>query len=78
MAKHIADSAPVSTPRQSRLPGLGSARQNHLPNATTGPTYQASPVLQQRMQNNIMPRGLGHSVLGVPKDSMRTGMPLQR
>ncbi|KAF2632228.1 hypothetical protein BU25DRAFT_358985 [Macroventuria anomochaeta] len=76
---HTGQSAPVGTPRQSRLPVLGGTRQAPVLNVNVGPPYQASPMLQrQSMGENGLNRGFGNSMLGGPKASRRSGGPLQR
>lgn len=78
-ADNAAESAPVGTPRPSRLPVVGGSRQPPMDNANVGPSYQPSPMLQpQNVGNNSLNRGFGTSLLGVPKASRRTGGPLQR
>lgn len=76
---NIAESAPVVTPRPSRLPVVGGSRQTQMNNVSVGPSYQASPMLQRHnVGNNSLNGGFGNSMLGVPKATRRTGVPLQR
>ncbi|KAF3043161.1 hypothetical protein E8E12_006054 [Didymella heteroderae] len=76
---HTGQSAPVGTPRQSRLPVIGGSRQAPTNHMNVEPSYQASPMLQrQNVGNNSLNRGFGNPMLGVPKVTGRTGGPLQR
>lgn len=76
---NIAESAPVGTPRPSRLPVVGGSRQPLMSNVNVGPSYQTSSLLQrQNVGNNSLNRGFFNSLLGVPKPSRRAGGPLQR
>lgn len=75
----MAESAPTGTPQQSRLPVLGSMRQDARFNVNNGPPFQASPVLQQRkVGDDGSARRYGNPMLGAPKAAKRAGGPLQR
>lgn len=75
----VAESAPVGTPRQSRLPVTGGTRQTPVLHANVGPPYQASPMMQRQTAGGTgLPRGFGNSTLGAQKGSRRMGAPLQR
>ncbi|KAF2638053.1 hypothetical protein P280DRAFT_471710 [Massarina eburnea CBS 473.64] len=58
-------SAPVGTPGQqqahrSRLPVLGSQRQNPFLNVESGSDYHASPMTRQPLGGSVGPRGIGN------------------
>lgn len=79
VSDYHAESAPVGTPQQTRLPVLGSTRQAPVLNADLGTAYQASPMMQrQTVGENGSARGIGNSILGMPSAARRTGGPLQR
>jgi hypothetical protein len=72
------ESAPNGTPRQSQIPVLGGTRQGPVPGANLGHMYQASPVMQQSVGGNSLPKNFGGLGFGGTKSSRRIRGPLQR